>query len=58
MGYAGGYDCLIGAVAHDAYRNFTTEDFARLVRPGGLVADIKGMWRDIVLPDGLRRWQA
>jgi len=53
----GGYDCLIGAVAHDAYRNFTTEDFARLVRPGGLVADIKGMWRDADLPEGLGRWQ-
>ncbi len=53
----GEYDCLIGAVAHDAYAAFTTEDFARLVRPGGLVADIKGMWRDADLPEGLGRWQ-
>jgi len=53
----GAYDCLIGAVAHDAYASFTTEDFAHLVRPGGLVADIKGMWRHTPLPDGLGRWQ-
>jgi UDP-N-acetyl-D-galactosamine dehydrogenase len=51
------YDCLIGAVAHDRYRDFTAADFARLVRPGGLVADIKGMWRATALPDGLGRWQ-
>ena len=51
------YDCVVGAVAHSSYRAFTSETFARLLRPGGLVADIKGMWRDIPLPDGLRRWQ-
>jgi len=51
------YDCLIGAVAHDRYRGFTAADFARLLRPGGLVADIKGMWRATVLPEGLGRWQ-
>lgn len=51
------YDGVVGAVTHDAYRTLATEDFARLVRQGGLVADIKGMWRDTALPDGLRRWQ-
>jgi UDP-N-acetyl-D-galactosamine dehydrogenase len=48
------YDCLVGAVPHAAYRAFT---FAGVVKPGGLVADIKGMWRDVALPEGLRRWQ-
>jgi len=52
-----GYDCLVGAVMHDHYRRFTTVDFSTLVTSGGLVADIKGMWRDVVLPDGMRRWQ-
>ena len=51
-----GFDCLIGAVAHTEYRAFVPEDFARLVRPGGIVADIKGIWRDVALPEGLRRW--
>ena len=53
----GGYGCLVGAVPHRAYRNFTPATFAELLAPGGLVADIKGMWRDIALPEGLRRWQ-
>jgi UDP-N-acetyl-D-galactosamine dehydrogenase len=30
---------------------------ARLLEPGGLVADVKGMWRHVTLPDGLQRWQ-
>jgi UDP-N-acetyl-D-glucosamine/UDP-N-acetyl-D-galactosamine dehydrogenase len=54
---AEGYDCVVAAVAHDAYRAFTTETLTRLVRPGGLVADVKGMWRTLVLPDGMHRWQ-
>ncbi len=52
-----GFDCLIGAVAHDGYATFTAEIFSELVKPGGLIADIKGMWRHCLLPDGMRRWQ-
>jgi UDP-N-acetyl-D-glucosamine/UDP-N-acetyl-D-galactosamine dehydrogenase len=48
------YDCLVAAVPHAAYRAF---GFAGVVKPGGLVADIKGLWRDVALPEGLRRWQ-
>jgi UDP-N-acetyl-D-galactosamine dehydrogenase len=48
------YDCLVGAVPHTAYHEFR---FAGVVKPGGLVADIKGLWRDVALPEGLRRWQ-
>ena len=54
---ARGFDCMIAAVAHRGYRAFTAAAFSRLVRPGGLVADVKGIWRDVPLPDGLRRWQ-
>ncbi len=53
----GGYGCLVGAVPHRLYRDFRPAKFAELVAPGGLVADIKGMWRHISLPQGLRRWQ-
>ena len=52
----GPYGCVLGAVAHAPYRAFTTETFASLLAPGGLVADIKDMWRGTVLPAGLRRW--
>ena len=53
---AGPYACVLGAVAHAPYRAFTTATFAALLAPGGLVADIKNMWRGTALPDGLRRW--
>jgi UDP-N-acetyl-D-glucosamine/UDP-N-acetyl-D-galactosamine dehydrogenase len=53
----GGYDCLIGAVAHDQYRELPEADLARLVKPRGLIADIKAIWRGRVLPSGRRHWQ-
>ena len=53
---AGEYACLLGAVAHAPYRAFTPATFASLLAPGGLVADIKNMWRGTPLPEGLRRW--
>ncbi|MEX2298545.1 MAG: nucleotide sugar dehydrogenase [Dongiaceae bacterium] len=51
------FDCLVAAVAHNEYRALADEDFLRLVRPGGLVADVKGIWRDRALPGNVRRWQ-
>lgn len=52
----GGFACVLGAVAHAPYRAFTTATFASLLRPGGLVVDIKNMWRNTALPEGVRRW--
>jgi len=49
--------CVVGAVPHRAYGGLTGAVLGRLLRPGGLVADVKGMWRDIDLPEGLHRWQ-
>ncbi len=54
---ATGYDAVVGAVGHRSYRNFTAATFERLLRPGGLIADIKGIWRTTTLPEGRRRWQ-
>jgi len=53
----GGYDAVVGAVAHEAYATLTDSEFSRLARPGGLIADIKGQWRTRALPDGLKRWE-
>lgn len=50
------FDCLLGAVAHKAFRDLTTEKLAARLKPDGLLADLRGMWRDRVLPDGVRRW--
>ena len=52
-----GYGAVVGAVSHDVYRGFVPETFVELLAPGGLVADIKGLWRTLTLPDGLRRWE-
>lgn len=49
--------CVVGAVAHDAYRSLSADGLAALVEPGGLVADVKGMWRNLALGDRVRRWQ-
>ena len=51
-----GYAAVIGAVPHSAYKALQPADFKRLVAPGGLVADLKGMWRDLEISEGLRRW--
>ncbi len=54
---ANGFHCVVGAVSHTSYREFTPQSFRDLLGPAGLVADIKGIWRGLVLPDGFQRWQ-
>jgi len=39
------YDTIVGAVRHDDYLALNAADLAHLVRDGGLIADIKGLWR-------------
>lgn len=51
------FDAVVAAVPHKVYAEMTASQIAALVRPGGLVADIKGMWRNVDLGDGYRRWQ-
>jgi len=54
---AAGYDCVVGAVPHAAYVGFEGESFEALLTPNGLIADVKGMWRGVALPDGFRLWR-
>lgn len=49
-------DCIVGAVKHDVYCDYTSEVLAQHVAEDGLIVDLKGMWRDIEMPDGIRRW--
>lgn len=51
-----GYDCIIGAVAHQPYLNLGATDFQKLLSPTGLIADIKNMWRNTELPKGTAYW--
>jgi UDP-N-acetyl-D-galactosamine dehydrogenase len=52
----GSYDLVVGAVAHDGYRELEEERLAALVAPGGTLADIKGIWRDRDLDPAIDRW--
>lgn len=50
------FDCLLGAVAHQGFRSLTTEALVARLTPAGLLADLRGMWRDRLLPEQIRRW--
>jgi UDP-N-acetyl-D-galactosamine dehydrogenase len=53
----GRFDAVIGAVSHTPYTKLAGGDFETLLKPGGLVADVKAIWRNLQLPAGLRRWE-
>ena len=53
---AGRYDGVVGAVSHAAYAGLPAATLAGLVNDGGLVADLKGMWSGLDLPEPVRRW--
>jgi UDP-N-acetyl-D-galactosamine dehydrogenase len=52
----GPYDAVIAAVPHAAYRELEPENVAAMVRDGGVLADIKGMWRQGDVPGRVRHW--
>jgi UDP-N-acetyl-D-glucosamine/UDP-N-acetyl-D-galactosamine dehydrogenase len=51
-----GFDAVLAAVPHHIYARLDTTRIVDLLRPGGLLADLKGLWRGLQLPDGIRRW--
>ncbi len=51
------YDGVVGAVQHDAYRDISAESLLALIKPDGLLADIKGMWRHREFGPKVRYWQ-
>ncbi len=50
------YDLVVGAVAHDDYRQLSDSQIEAMVARGGLLADLKGMWRDRKLDPAISRW--
>ena len=50
------YDLVFAAVPHRCYREFAADRIAGLVSEGGLLADLKGIWRDRALPGTADRW--
>jgi UDP-N-acetyl-D-mannosaminuronate dehydrogenase len=51
------YDCVVGAVAHDDYAAFSNEALTAMVGSGGLVVDLKGMWRSLDLGPDVNRME-
>ena len=41
----GRYNAVIVAVAHKEYLGLTSSDFSKLLNPGGILADLKGLYR-------------
>ncbi len=50
------YDLVLGAVPHAGYRALTGDALRALANDGGLIADLKGMWRGLALPGDVDRW--
>ena len=50
------YDLVLAAVPHSCYRDFSGNEIEALVSDGGLVADLKGIWRDHTLGGSIDRW--
>ena len=50
------YDLVIGAVAHEHYRELSDDQLSGLLSAGGTLADIKGIWRDRNLDPAIDRW--
>lgn len=50
------FDAVVAAVPHQQYRAIDQAGLARLAREGGLVADLKGIWRGQAMPAGRQYW--
>ncbi|MEQ8441174.1 MAG: nucleotide sugar dehydrogenase [Alphaproteobacteria bacterium] len=48
-----GHDAVVGAVGHSEFQDFS---LGQIVREGGLIADIKGIWRHRPIPHGRTYW--
>ena len=49
------YDLVVAAVPHQEYRAMTAQEVGALAAPGGTIADLKGIWRQLDLGE-VRRW--
>ena len=52
----GCYDLVIAAVRHDAYAAMDRAALEAMLKPGGTLADIKGMWRGNALATSVDYW--
>ena len=51
------YDCVVGAVGHDSFVRLPLKNILGLLKEGGLLADIPGMWKQYSTPSKFIRWE-
>ena len=51
------YDAIIGAVAHEAFYDMGAAMVDSLIKPGGLLVDLQGIWPELLPTDGRRVWR-
>jgi UDP-N-acetyl-D-galactosamine dehydrogenase len=54
---ATGFDAVIGAVAHDEYREIAPARLEAMTGPDALVVDLKGIWPDFDAGPSVRLWR-
>lgn len=52
-----GYHAIVGAVAHSVYKDLSPVALENMLAGGGVIADVKGIWRDVVFSEDVTRWQ-
>ena len=53
-----GYDAAILAVGHEAYTNFTTDDWQRMLTEEGVVIDVKSLYdKDTFSGTSIKHWR-
>jgi len=52
-----GYGAVVLTVAHDDYAAWAAEDIEAKLVAGGLVADVRGTWRDRAFSEHTRQWR-
>ncbi|WP_420137954.1 nucleotide sugar dehydrogenase [Sphingomonas sp.] len=50
------HDLIIAAVAHEDYQHLAAAQIEAMVAEQGMVADLKGLWRDVTLRPEIGRW--
>ena len=50
------YDLVVAAVPHREFREMSDTAIASLIAADGTLADLKGMWRERMLPHGIDVW--
>lgn len=54
---SGKYSAIVLAVPHERFIRWSREEIESMIEPGGLVADIKGAWRDVEFSPALKVWR-